>query len=410
MTRTLRPLALGLLVLGLCCALPLAAADKKDDGKREAPQIDATTGKQLNAAIEFLNDDNLAAAKGAIAKLDLESLSPYERSRVEQILASIAHSEDDYPGARKHLEAALAAGGLNAQEVTQIRFQIAQLYLAQEQWKQGAAALEEWFAVADKPNSAAYYMLASAYYQMQDYARALAPAKKAVEMTDKPQPAWVELVLALYLAQERWNDAIPMLKKLIAATPDNKTYWQQLWSIHGQQENYAQALVMLELAAHAGLLTEGEEFTRMADQLMYVGIPYRAAEVLTNAVENKKVAADAAIHEKIGNAWLAAREYDRAIPQFKRAFELSGKGDMSVRIGEIELQRNAFESAEAALRTALAKGGLKDSHNTELLLGIALFNQNKFDEARGAFENAARSAAQRPTARGYLNLIETRAP
>ncbi len=395
--------------LALLLALPVAAAEKKEDGKREAPQIDATTGKQLNAAIEFLNDNNFNAAKGAIGKLDLETLSPYERSRVEQILASIAHSQDDYPGARKHLEAALTAGGLNVQEVTQIRFQIAQLYLAQEQWKQGAAALEEWFKVAESPNSAAYYMLASAYYQMQDYQRALAPARKAVEMTDKPQPAWVELVLALYLAQERWNDAIPMLKRLIAATPDNKTYWTQLWSIYGQQENYSQALVMLELAAHAGLLTESAEYTRMADQLMYVGIPYRAAEVLSNAIENKRVEADAKLYEKVGNAWLAAKEYERAIPQFKRAFEMSGNGDMSVRIGEIELQRNEWPGAEQALRQALAKGGLKDPPNVQLLLGIALFNQNKFDEARTAFETATRSAGPRGTARGYLQLIEARA-
>lgn len=410
MKRAFHLLALGLLAFGLSCGQPLAAAEKNEDGKREAPQIDADTGKHLNAAIEALNAGNFAAAKAAIAKLDLETLSPYERSRVEQILAAVAHAQDDYPGARAHLDAALAAGGLNAQEVTHIRFQIAQLHLAQEQWKQGAAALEEWFAVADKPNSAAYYMLASAYYQMQDYARALAPARKAVEMTDKPQPAWVELVLALYLAQERWNDAIPMLKKLIAATPDNKTYWQQLWSIYGQQENYAQALVMLEVAAHAGLLTDADEFTRMADQLMYLGIPYRAAEVLTSAVENKKVEATAAHFEKVGNAWLAAREYDRAIPQFRRAFEMSGKADLSVRIGEMELQRNAFDKAEAAFRAALARGGLKDPSGTELLLGIALFNLNKFDEARGAFMNASRSAQQRATARGYLNLIEMRAP
>lgn len=407
MVRAIRTLLL--IGLTIVLALPGHAADKKEEGKRDAPQIDATTGKQLNAAIEFLTDENFSAAKAAIGKLDLETLSPYERSRVEQILASIAHSQDDYPGARKHLEAALAAGGLNTQEVTQIRFQIAQLYLAQEQWKQGAAALEEWFTVAEAPNSAAYYMLASAYYQMQDYQRALAPAKKAVEMTDKPQPAWVELVLALYLAQERWNDAIPMLKRLIAVTPDNKNYWTQLWSIYGQQENYPQALVMLELAAHAGLLTESDEYIRMADQLMYVGIPYRAAEVLTNAVDNKKVEADAKLHEKIGNAWLAAREYERAIPQFKRAFEMSGNGDMSVRIGEIQLQRNEWAGAEQALRAGLAKGGLKDTHNSELLLGIALFNQNKFDEARGAFDNASRSAEHRPTARGYLQLIEARA-
>lgn len=392
----------------LAISLPIAAAKK--DGKREAPLIDPTTGKQLSAALELLNNNDFNGAKAAIAKLDFATLSPYERSRVEQILASVAHSQDDYAGARKHLNEALTAGGLNAQEIIQIRFQVAQLFLAEEQWKQGAAALEEWFAVAESPNSAAYYMLASAYYQMQDYKRALAPAKKAVELSDKPQPAWVELLLALYLAQERWSDAIPMLQHLIVATPDNKNYWTQLWSIHAAQENYAQALAILELAAQAGLITDGAEYQRMSDQLMYLGVPYRAAQVLIQAIENKLLGADAALYEKIGNAWLTAKEYDRAVGAFEQALALSGNANLSLRIGEIQLQRNAWEAAEAALNKALTKGGLSDLHRAELLLGIALFNQDKLADARSTFERARQASSHRPTASAYLQLIEARAP
>ena len=54
--------------------------------------------------------------------------------------------------------------------------------LPEEKWREGAAALEEWFRTAQNPNGAAYYLLAVAYYQQEDYKRALVPAQKAVDL------------------------------------------------------------------------------------------------------------------------------------------------------------------------------------------------------------------------------------
>jgi tetratricopeptide (TPR) repeat protein len=197
-----------------------------------------------------------------------------------------------------------------------------------------------------------------------------------------------------------------MLKRMIAAEPDKKSYWQQLWSVYGQQEQYANALVIMELAAHAGLLTESEEYTRMADQMMYVGLPYRAATTLTTAVEQKKIAADAKLYEKIGNAWLAAKEFERAIGPLEQSYGLSGDAALAVRIGEIRMQDNRWDKAEQAFRRALAKGGLGNRHNAELLLGITLYSQDKLDEARAQFEQAAQGGDERQIARGYLRMIE----
>lgn len=81
--------------------------------------IDAKTGVTLNAAIEAYNAQDYAAAKAALATLKLDRLSPFERSKVEQIWFSIALRERDYAEAREHLLQALAAGGLNAQETAE---------------------------------------------------------------------------------------------------------------------------------------------------------------------------------------------------------------------------------------------------------------------------------------------------
>ena len=74
-------------------------------------------GQILNDAMKALIERDFAAARTAIARLPLERLSSYERSKVEQMLFSISYEEGKYAEARQHLENALDAGGLNAPEV-----------------------------------------------------------------------------------------------------------------------------------------------------------------------------------------------------------------------------------------------------------------------------------------------------
>src|SRR5688572_7357270 len=220
------------------------------NGEAAAPSndIDAQTGRILNEAIELMNAGNNTGAAQKIGTLQLERLSPYERGTVERILFNISYEQDRYEEARGHLQKAIDSGGLNAQQIDEARYQSAQLYIQEEKWREGAAALEEWFKTAANPNSAAYYMLTVAYYQQEDFNRALAPAKKAVELMDqaKPNESWLSMLSALYLQREEYKEAIPVLQQLIAAAPDKKTYWMQLSSVYGQMEDYANALGIMQ--------------------------------------------------------------------------------------------------------------------------------------------------------------------
>jgi hypothetical protein len=82
--------------------------------------IGLAAGRTLNEAIEALNEQKYAEARAAIGKLRLNSLSSYERSKVEEILSAISYGEGKLAEARQHLENARAAGGLTAQETTDV--------------------------------------------------------------------------------------------------------------------------------------------------------------------------------------------------------------------------------------------------------------------------------------------------
>ena len=400
---------LAMLLLLLTVVVPSYAAKKEEEKKPPANSIDAATGKILTEAIEALNAENYSAASAAIGKIKLDGLSPYERSRVEQILATIDHSQDKYASARTHLQAAITAGGLNDEEVSQTKYQIAQLFLAEEKWKEGAAALEDWFATATNPNSAAYYLLAVAYYQQELFDRAIAPAQKAVDLAEKPQESWIQLVLALHLQKEHWKEAVPLLKRLINIAPDKKTYWQQLSSVYGQLGQYPEALAIMQLAYGAGLLNSDSDIKRLADLLLFNDVPYRCAQVLEEGMAKNILKADSKLYEKQANCWIAAREFKKSIEPLSRAAETSGNGDLYVRLGEVQVQRSDWGGASDALNKGIKKGGLKDAGNAQLMLGIALYNQKKLTEAEQWFEKAKSSEKSRKTAEGYLQLIQAQA-
>jgi tetratricopeptide (TPR) repeat protein len=382
-------------------------AEEAEQAAAQSTSIDQQTGKVLNEAIELLNMENYAGAAERINTLKLDNLSPYERGKVEQILFNIAYSQEQYEKARGHLQNAINSGGLNAVEVDQARYQSAQLYMQEEKWREGAAALEEWFKTAANPNSAAYYLLAVAYYQQEDFNRALAPAKKAVELMDqtKPNESWLSMLSALYLQREEYREAIPVLQQLIAAAPDKKTYWMQLSSVYGQMEDYTNALAIMQLANNVGLVTEDSEVRRLADLLLFNDVPYRGAQVLETAIEKRIVTLDEKLYEKLANCWIAAGEFDKSIAPLSRAAEMAPNGDMFIRLGEVQVQREDWDAAIAAIQRGVDKGELRDPGNAQLMLGIAHYSQKNYDEAVPFFNRARQSDKHRQIAESYLQAI-----
>ena len=386
-------------------------------GEKEAPPtgLDTQTAKVLSEAIELLNMENYAGASQKIGTLNLEKLSPYERSKTEQILFQVAYSQEKYAEARDHLKKAVDAGGLNAQESSDARYQMAQLFIQEEKWKEGAAALEDWIKTATqpdsvaKPNSAAYYLLAAAYYQLEEYDRALPPAKKAVELAEKPNENWLGMLSALYLQKDQYKDAIPVLEQLVALAPSKKTYWSQLSSVYGQLEDYPKALAVMQIAYSAGLVTDDAEVRRLADLLMFNDVPYRCGQLLEGAIEKKVVKTDDKLYEKLANCWIASGELEKAIQPLTRAAEVSASGDLYIRLGEVQMQREDWQGMQSAVQKAIDKGQLRDTPNAQLLMGIALYQQKKCNDAKSWLQKARGADKTRQMATGYLQLCDAQA-
>jgi predicted Zn-dependent protease len=138
----------------------------------------------LSGAQDSLDLQRYDEARMILSHLNPKRLNPAERSRIAQLLAAIDQAEGNLGAAREHLLEAIADGGLTPEEATKVRYQVAQLYIAEEKWGEGARLLEEWLQTVEA-RPAPYYLLGIAYYQLQTTARRVRRRKRWISPSSR---------------------------------------------------------------------------------------------------------------------------------------------------------------------------------------------------------------------------------
>jgi tetratricopeptide (TPR) repeat protein len=361
---------------------------------------------RLERARAALAKGDSAACHAALAELEHDAgrLTDYERALTWQLAGSAQASEEHYADAATSFERSLASGGLPEAVQNDVRYDLAQVYVLLERYADAAETLRVWFAAVEKPPPAAHYLLAMTYMQMDDHARALPHARAAVQQTDAPQESWLQLLLALLVDDGRYHEALPVAERLVERFP-KKSVWLQLSAVHARLDQRREALGALEAAYDQGMLTQSDEIVRLVQLYLYAGVPYRGAAVLEKALRAGAVAPSATTWELLANAWLQARERERALVPLANAARLADTGEVYVRLAQLQLDRQQWNDARASLAAAIRKGGLGDPGRTQLLLGIANASEGRWDAARAAFTAAQGYPATKSAATEWLASV-----
>ena len=278
-------------------------------------------------------------------------------------------------------------------------------FIEAEKYADAIVILDTFLASEPAQPPEAFYLLGLAHYQLGDFAKALPPAQRAAtEAADAPA-SWLELVVALLKQRNDYRAAIPWLERLIELAPDKKTYWLELSVAYERTEDYDRALATMRLAHTASLLTDDPEFRRLSDLLAHQGIPQQAADVLEKGLAAQTVRADEALYTKIGTAWYNAGELDKAVLALENASRMASTGDAYVRLAVVHVAREAWPAVVAALYAAMERGSLTDPAHADLLMGVALYRQNRFGEAREWLESAAKAPRHQAIAEDYLRAL-----
>ena len=414
--RAARSAALAL-IAALC--VPLAAAAQGSD--EEPIDLEALrqhraerarlypTGKRisryLEAAYKAIDRGEPDKARELLGSLNPKRLNPSERAQLYRMKAVVAYNATDYAGAIENFQNVIAEEILPVPDENRIRFNIAQIHASLQQWPETLAAIDQWERYAEAPDPLAYYLRAIAHYQLEDLDSSLAWAEKAVDLSPEPPEGWLQLLAGLYVQKEDYAKATPVLEELVIRFP-KRQYWVQLSLIYGAREDYRHSLAVQQVAYAQGLLVDDKELRRLARSYLYANLPYPAARVLEKGLEEGRIERNAEALEMLANSWIAAREYEKALDPLRQAAELSKDGNLFVRLGQVYMQREEWGEATQMLQKGIEKGGLKSVGNTELLLGICYYNDQRVEQARSSFARARQHETTREAADKWIDHIE----
>jgi len=389
-----------------------AARKKKQDEKDRGKQFTITSeqlGKKLTSVQELVEADDFKKAFEILEELAkrTDRYNPYERALVYQFLGMVQAQEEKYDDALVNLEKSISEGALPNNLIINIRFMIAQLYMATQKYQKAVDTLEIWLKEVESPNANAYYLLAAAYYQLGDIQKAIGPAETAIKISKQPKAPWLQLLVGLYYETKQYPKAVKPLETLIMIDP-KKSYWTQLSSLYNHLDQDAKSLAVMQLAYSQGFLDSNNDLRMLAQLYLYRQLPYQAGMVLEKAREDGHITIDALYWEMLANSWTLARETDRAIPALEKGAEISDKGNLFAQLGRVYVEREQWPEAVEALKNAIKKGGLTDEGTTQLLLAIAYYQQKQYNSSIRHLQLASKSEEEsvRNSALQWMKLVE----
>ncbi|MAR91223.1 MAG: hypothetical protein CML06_10175 [Pseudomonadales bacterium] len=414
LSRTVASLALVLTVAAFS-PTPLAAQDqaRSQTQERKTVKTPALRGKIYQVLSEAQAKAEENKPKEALAILDglrrRSKLNSYEAAMMWKFYAYIHYSQDNYPEAINSYEQVLAQDALPQALESEALYSTGQLYFIQENYRQAISYLNRWFALVETPKPQAYIMLGQAYYQLEQLDKARKPIETAVAMTERkgkiPKESWYLLLRALYFEQNDYARAADVLEKLVRHYP-KKDYWVQLSSAYGEMNKERQQLNAMEIAYRQDLLDRESEWLNLAQLFIYQDIPYKAARVLEQGMDRGIVTQNERNLKLLSYAWSTAQEARKALPVLVKAAEASATGELDVQLGSTYYRLDEWKNAVSYLRQGLDKGDVKNVDNAYMLLGLSLFNLDRFEDARYAFKQAAKYEGSKTVASQWLNYVD----
>jgi tetratricopeptide (TPR) repeat protein len=415
MAASKRPL--GTLILGASLwfgvlAAPHTAFAQDEENVKQTVAMSQQVYEGLTAAQELVEAKQYGEAQAQIDAL-LErgdKLSPYERAQIWNLTAYSYYLQERYSDAVRAYDQVMAQPELPEALVLSTLKTKAQLQFTVEDYQGALVTVQDLMSKVDEPAADVYMLMGQAYFQLGDYNNALEPIKTAVDMTkaqgNVPKENWLLLLRVIYYENKDFPSMITVLEELITHYPKD-TYLLTLAGAHSELEDTMKQLVIVEALYEAGYLKTSAHITNLANLYLLHETPYKAATLLDKEMDSGIVDQNERNLRLLSQAWYTAREDEKSIPPLAQAAEITNDGELYVRLAQSHLNLENWNEAVSAVRKGLQAGGVKRNDTANIMLGMALFNQEKFSEARTAFERASRDDRSRRAAQQWMAYVDS---
>jgi tetratricopeptide (TPR) repeat protein len=387
-----------LLFFGVCLSTTLMA--------EEQYLLTEKTYNSLSNAQELMEAGQLSQAglqlNALLAQTDKGS---YDHAVVQQTIGYLFVEQDQYANAAAAFRQALDADALPEDVTHNLRYNLAQILIANGQYQEGISLMENWLKNESKAQNSVYVLLATANYQVKNFSKAVEYIRIAIKNDADPKEDWYRLQLSAHMSMKQYKSAINVLEILITGYPHRKLYWDQLAALYQQQEQEFSSLAVRMLAERLDL-NDADTLVSLADMYRYLRIPYKSGKLLQQGMDNGVIAANFRHLKKLTESWIAAREDELAAEVLRKMLAMDGSGETHLHLGQVYVGMESWQQAVSVLNQSVELLDDGKKGRAHLLLGTSLYYLEQLEQAKAAFSRAMAFDNQSRQAGQWLRHIE----
>ncbi|WP_405598053.1 MULTISPECIES: tetratricopeptide repeat protein [unclassified Pseudoalteromonas] len=399
--------------LSILPSVDVATANAAQEQKtKRVPALREKVYSQLARAQKLADDGDVKAGLEALDTINerSSSMNSYEIAMMHNFYGFIYYNENDLPKAIASFEKVVAEEGIPESLRISTTFSLAQLAMANSDYKKVISFLDKWDDINTKPITESYYLLrAQTYYQLKDYNKGLEYISKVIKLSDDegktPKENWLVLQRAMHYSLNQTDKVVAVLERMVKLY-NKPEYWIQLSGMYGETGQEKQQLAVIEAAYQQGFLTSKSDLRQLAQVYLYNGLAYKAGVVMSKAIEAGIAERTAKNYAFVAEAMIQAKEDDKSIAYFVKAADLSVNGKYDQRLAEVYVNTEQYEEAADAARKALYKGSLDFESNAFVALGMAQYNLQNFDASILAFEQAEKHKKSQRLAQQWIKYVK----
>ncbi len=260
---------------------------------RQEPKIEPPSGKEsdaLNEGLNAVNSGDTATAQKDLQPIADSSTNVYAKAKALSGLALLKYNSGDTKGAIALQKQAIDLNSLPNDEYFPVLLALAQMYVADEDYQQALAILDQWLQQSGKQSADAYALKGNVLYRLEKYPDAVDAINKAKSLTDQPKPDWDQILIASYFAMDKYDEAAKVAEAALAKDPNNAKLLMAVAQSYMNAQQYDKALPLLEKARASGQITDEATYINLAK--VYYNMAVDGKDSKTNALKSAQVVED----------------------------------------------------------------------------------------------------------------------
>jgi Flp pilus assembly protein TadD len=377
---------------------------KKKKGEEAAPAPGANFSpefrKQGGKVQKSVNEKKWADVIAGLPALDaLPGLTPDDLKVLATWRLQATQGTGDMDGFAAAIEHYLEKGYAQADQIGPMHQQLAAYYNGKKDREKTLTHYRQFVDATPDADPDELQTLGKLYLQNSNYGEAAQWLGKAIDAAKQggrqPDEAWFQLRDRCYVELKDQTGRLNNLEALVGYYP-NKEYYSRIVAVY-QTETKDDRTVMLNAYRisvtdpKGGLATVGG-YLGYADTALVAGSPGEAIRGLERGMKEGIVPSAGSNQATLQEARAAVAQDRRTLPGEAAAASRNPKGEVAVRVGLGYYSVGDYEKAVEMIRLGMAKGGVARLDDANLMLGAALMELGRRDEAKAAFEAAASAA------------------